>query len=781
MENFDSALTSQVKALAIELGADLIGIAPIERFAEAPIMMHPRGLLPDAQAVISVAIHHPDAVIELDGEPTPHDFGPYNIQGAMNSKLDHISFHIARFIEEKGYKALALPVTNVWRYRPYKDNPTHFAPDLSHIHAAVAAGLGEIGLSGLLLTPEFGPRQRITSIITSAPLEPTPLYSGEPLCDRCQMCVKACKETAAGALSEELGPEICIHIGEREFHYLNKNKWRCAWAEHFSLNLSLPKPEKIDEGVILKMLKKYGRYRGEMGSCLRYCMIPQLRISDPSYTRVWRRKRCQPNASLALDRVATLGILHRLQEAQCDFVGILTSDQLADSGLNAKERLPDVKSIIVFGCYIPPSSINKFDSGAIIREAMNDFGNFAELSLCQFLERLGYSVLPLVKDAAAVAAVKCNLGEIGEENRFLHHIFGSNVTLHCLFTSAPLESGTHQFRKITQMRAKSLSASEVKHMAAKFGADLVGIAPVERFHPIIEQLRQTIDEDLLRLNVRDLNVPHGVAEPRIEVSITAGIRTPEEHLEGARSVIVIGVHFPFANIERAALPPAEAVGPYAYAHYQTLNELRYVGAKIVRWLDEMGYRAALTFDLLGSSSVVSNPRGLLPDAFANNLPAVLSGLGTLGLNGAVITPQFGLAQRFIAIVTDALIEPTPLQSMPSLCDSCSAPCIKACPVGALDSSQVDCYHWNNVEFRCARRDIIRCDWAKKYGLVGDEGPKFMGSQTDIHPPEGKITVEQIVEAMKRKDPIQKHWLCIAEPCILACHRLLGGRSESYAL
>ena len=65
-----------------------------------------------------------------------------------------------------------------------------------HRAAAVAAGLGEIGWNGLFLSAEFGPRQRVVSVVTDVELEPTPMYDGPPLCDRCMACVEDCPTDA---------------------------------------------------------------------------------------------------------------------------------------------------------------------------------------------------------------------------------------------------------------------------------------------------------------------------------------------------------------------------------------------------------------------------------------------------------------------------------------------------------------------------------------------------------------------------------------------------------
>ena len=106
----------------------------------------------------------------------------------MNPRLDDISFLVARFLEDEGHAALPIAASNIWRYTGYKDLKVDFAPDLAHRYAAVAAGLAEIGWSGLALSPKFGPRQRWVSIVTEAELVPTPMYTGDPLCDRCGLC-----------------------------------------------------------------------------------------------------------------------------------------------------------------------------------------------------------------------------------------------------------------------------------------------------------------------------------------------------------------------------------------------------------------------------------------------------------------------------------------------------------------------------------------------------------------------------------------------------------------
>jgi epoxyqueuosine reductase len=65
----------------------------------------------------------------------------------------------------------------------------------SHKLAAHLAGLGWIGKSCLLVTPEAGPRVRWATLLTDAPLRVT----GEPMeerCGGCQQCVDICPAQA---------------------------------------------------------------------------------------------------------------------------------------------------------------------------------------------------------------------------------------------------------------------------------------------------------------------------------------------------------------------------------------------------------------------------------------------------------------------------------------------------------------------------------------------------------------------------------------------------------
>jgi epoxyqueuosine reductase len=64
--------------------------------------------------------------------------------------------------------------------------------------------------------------------------------------------------------------------------------------------------------------------------------------------------------------------------------------------------------------------------------------------------------------------------------------------------------------------------------------------------------------------------------------------------------------------------------------------------------------------------------------------AVLAGLGVIGKNNLLVTPEFGSNVRLRGIFIEAELEPTgPIDFDP--CNGCDMPCHRSCPRGAFNS------------------------------------------------------------------------------------------------
>lgn len=214
-------LTASVMDMAKGLGVSLVGVAPVERFEGAPTGHHPAELLPGARTVIAFGIRILDRVMDwpslLEGSP----FYPeakraealriclYERSGyqVINDHLDTIALRLATHLEELGHPSLFFPCTNAGLPQEYTSIPAMF----SQRHAAVRAGLGEFGLNNVVVTAKYGPRIRWSSVITRAPLEPSPLLDRKT-CDglACQECIAQCPGEALRALPEAAETDLWL-------------------------------------------------------------------------------------------------------------------------------------------------------------------------------------------------------------------------------------------------------------------------------------------------------------------------------------------------------------------------------------------------------------------------------------------------------------------------------------------------------------------------------------------------------------------------------------------
>ena len=752
-------LTSKVKEYAYSIGADLVGIANIERFDNAPTMMSPQGILPTAKSVIVLAIHHPDACIELGGEPEPQDIGPYAVQYVMNNKLDYMSFKIGRYLEDLGFAAIPIASSNIWRYRAYKELDAVFAPDISHIYAAVAAGLSELGWSGLSLTPEYGARNRFTSIITDAELVPDPLYNGKKLCDMCGECIKNCP---TDAFRKEVNGVKTIKIEDKEYKFANKNLWRCAWGEHFDLDLNLKIPDKVDEKVIIEAVKEHGLRCGEFGSCLRYCLPPALRYKDPDYTRINRRKRHLIPSDLPIHRSVKDKIIATAIKYNLDNIGFISNNTAKTNNIDLKEYLPDGESAILLGMKfsIPKNSCIKEIVLSQYRPNAQFALDFAAYDIARELESMGYSAIVKTEINAKHLAGICGFNGEDEENEIFEMV-------EAIITSADFPESTVVMDD-KQIHSKDEKLTEsIESKAFDSGADLIGISPVSRINHLISQLKKIKEGEELFI-VTDRNRVFYQYDPIIQKK-ERKLYSPEDYLIGAKSVIMIGLHFPQAVVTRAGRPPAEAVGPYVFAQYEVLRQLGNIAFTVVKYLNSLGYNAVYSYDMLGLGSQIGSPRGLQYDNTCNSIEAVAAGIGELTYNGLVNTGKYGTNQRFIAIITDAELTASDLnftEETQKYCRSCQR-CLNVCPVKALNKDKIVQISIADKKIDYLPVDTVRCDWSSKYALCGDDGFKYVGSNVNEIPPE-TIDEKALREALLKIDPILKHRPVTAECCIINC-------------
>jgi epoxyqueuosine reductase QueG len=174
-----------MKTRAIDLGADLVGVASIDRFERAYEGHRPGDILKDATSVVVCAKQIPSGA--LQGPSTSHQ----SVMDAVHRLLDEIAFKLSLYIETH-CGGLAVPVPADEPYRHWESGRLHGRGDLSHKHAAVAAGLGRLGKNTILITPSLGNRVQLVSIVTTQVLDPDPLLEGDPCVEDCRLCMDSC-------------------------------------------------------------------------------------------------------------------------------------------------------------------------------------------------------------------------------------------------------------------------------------------------------------------------------------------------------------------------------------------------------------------------------------------------------------------------------------------------------------------------------------------------------------------------------------------------------------
>ena len=213
-----------IKELAAKNGMDMCGVAGIDRFAQSPEGRHPTKVLPGCKSVIVIGVRLLDGIIQANfrtfeegREDLKGLYGTYGYTMLPNFELTYACYAVAQAIE----RTLGEAAT------PLSTGPMTNGMQISIRHAAVAAGLGEFGWMSIVLTPEFGPRNRFGVILTTAEIEPDPMYDGPPLCDpaKCRICTDVCPTKAIGLYGSD-DSHSCT-LGEKTYTYGKVSFPRC--------------------------------------------------------------------------------------------------------------------------------------------------------------------------------------------------------------------------------------------------------------------------------------------------------------------------------------------------------------------------------------------------------------------------------------------------------------------------------------------------------------------------------------------------------------------------
>jgi epoxyqueuosine reductase len=219
--NDPAKMAHRIKRAAMLLGASRVGIAKVDmrwvysqRFRRNTLQSEAIEIPQEFKYAIVI-------ITEMDYE-TVHTY-PSALGGAASglgySKEAFVSTSLAQFISNLGYQAIA------------SMNDTALG-----IPMAIDAGLGQLGRNGILITPWFGPRVRISKVFTDIPLSiDRPLDFGvSRFCEVCKKCVDDCPSRAiSGDAPTAEGPTKSNNGGVVKW-YVNAEKCFEFWARNGS-------------------------------------------------------------------------------------------------------------------------------------------------------------------------------------------------------------------------------------------------------------------------------------------------------------------------------------------------------------------------------------------------------------------------------------------------------------------------------------------------------------------------------------------------------------------
>ena len=191
---------NNVKKILYDLGADICGIASIDRFNETPKGFNPVDTLPSCKSVIIFGKKFLNSTIDCNNTI------PYTIVRNMVSNIiDIISVKFCEILEDKNI--VAVPIGAIGPSL-CDENTGRFRGVVSLKHAAVLAGLGYIGKNSLLITPEYGNMVWLNGVLLNIELESDKIIN-DKCPENCNLCIESCPVKAIKHDSPEMDQIKC--------------------------------------------------------------------------------------------------------------------------------------------------------------------------------------------------------------------------------------------------------------------------------------------------------------------------------------------------------------------------------------------------------------------------------------------------------------------------------------------------------------------------------------------------------------------------------------------
>lgn len=179
-------LYQQLQNIASSNHLDYLGIADLSQ-AHSAVLEQGGSFIASFPYSISIGISLLNSIVDLlpqRDERAVRVSYRHHAYDIVNLRLDIGASIISDHLQQSGFRALPIPASK-------RADDECICASFSHKLGAHLAGLGWIGKSCLLITPEYGPRVRWATILTDAPLEPAVIMQQEQ-CKDCRECIDIC-------------------------------------------------------------------------------------------------------------------------------------------------------------------------------------------------------------------------------------------------------------------------------------------------------------------------------------------------------------------------------------------------------------------------------------------------------------------------------------------------------------------------------------------------------------------------------------------------------------
>jgi epoxyqueuosine reductase QueG len=212
--------SEQIKSATFDLGADLCGIAPVDRFSSAPEGFHPLDIFRDCRSVLVFAKRLPAGSL-FSTSCIPYTY----VNRVITEEVDALTLALSRRLEAAGIRSVPIPSDDPSEY--WEPDRSYARGILSLRHAGHLAGLGVLGRSTLLINDRLGNLIQLGALLLDEELDGDPIATYDPCRHDCQRCLRSCPQSALDGttVNQQACRSLSCYRNERGF--VLKKCWAC--------------------------------------------------------------------------------------------------------------------------------------------------------------------------------------------------------------------------------------------------------------------------------------------------------------------------------------------------------------------------------------------------------------------------------------------------------------------------------------------------------------------------------------------------------------------------